>query len=386
MIPYGKQDINRQDIDAVIDVLKSDYLTQGPVTPHFEKSLARHVATNYGVAVNSATSALHIACLALEVGKGDVVWTSPVSFVASANCALYCGAKVDFVDIDKFSNNMSVQKLAEKLHQHKNSNMALPKVIIPVHLAGHSCDMEAIHLLSEQYGFKIIEDASHAIGASYKGQAVGCCKYSDITVFSFHPVKIITTGEGGMAVTSHINLYEKMRLLRSHGITRDENRLDKTSDGPWYYEQHTLGFNYRLTELQGALGLSQLSRLNEFIELRKCIANYYLTALCDLPIELPLVNNSSQSSWHLFIIKLQLEKMNKTHKQVFKELRDSGLGVNLHYIPIYRQPYYQSMGFDVNYCNNADDYYERAISIPIYHGMSQEDQKSVVNILTRVLS
>jgi len=264
--------------------------------------------------------------------------------------------------------------------------LPLPKVIIPVHLAGHSCDMEAIHALSEQYGFKIIEDASHAIGGSYKGMPVGCGKYSEITIFSFHPVKIITTGEGGVAVTNDVNLCDKMRLLRSHGITRDESSLEKKSEGPWYYEQHTLGFNYRLTELQGALGLSQLSRLNEFIELRKAIANYYSTALCDLPIELPLVNKTSQSSWHLFIIKLQLEKINKTHKQVFTELRDSGLGVNLHYIPIYRQPYYQSMGFSANYCNNADDYYERAISIPIYHGLLQEDQKSVVNILTRVLS
>jgi len=386
MIPYGKQNINRQDIDAVIDVLKSDFLTQGPIVPQFEKSLAHHVAANYAVAVNSATSALHIACLALGVEKGDVVWTSPISFVASANCVLYCGAEVDFVDIDKFSNNMSVQKLAEKLQKHKNNKLALPKVIIPVHMAGHSCDMEAIHALSEQYGFKIIEDASHAIGASYKGQSVGCGKYSDITIFSFHPVKIITTGEGGMAVTRDVNLCDKMRLLRSHGITRDKSSLEKNSDGPWYYEQSLLGYNYRLTELQGALGLSQLGRLNEFIEIRKSIAKYYLTELCSLPIELPLVNSSSQSSWHLFIIKLQLEKISKTHKQVFTELRDAGLGVNLHYIPIYRQPYYQSMGFNVNYCNNADDYYERAISIPIYHGMSQRDQKSVVNILTRVLS
>ncbi len=386
MIPYGKQDINRQDIDAVINVLNSDYLTQGPVIPLFEESLSKHVTANYAVAVNSATSALHIACLALGVEKGDVVWTSPVSFVASANCALYCGASVDFVDIDKVSNNMSADKLAEKLQQHKNKNMALPKVVIPVHLAGHSCDMEAMHTLSEQYGFKIIEDASHAIGASYKGQPVGCGKYSEITVFSFHPVKIITTGEGGMATTNHADLYEKMALLRSHGITRDESNLAKKSDGPWYYEQHSLGFNYRLTELQGALGNSQLSRLSEFIELRKTIASYYLMALCDLPIDLPIVNDSSQSSWHLFIIKLQLEKMSKTHKQVFVELREAGLGVNLHYIPIYRQPYYQSMGFEVDYCNNANDYYDRAISIPIYHGMSQEDQKSVVNILTRVLS
>ncbi len=386
MIPYGKQDINRQDIDAVIEVLRSDYLTQGPVIPEFEKAVATQVTAKYAVAVNSATSALHIACLALGVKKEDEVWTSAISFVASANCALYCGASVDFIDIDIRTNNMSVSKLAEKLNYYKKNNKPLPKVVIPVHMAGHSCDMSSIYNLGQEYGFKIIEDASHAIGASYNGQAVGCCGYSDITVFSFHPVKIITTAEGGIATTNDASLFEKMCLLRSHGITRDEKLLIKKNEGPWYYEQQLLGFNYRLTELQGALGLSQLCRLHDFIEYRKGIAKYYLSQLNDLPIELPVTLAESQSSWHLFIVKLQLNKISKSHRQVFNELRDLDIGINLHYIPIYYQPYYQTMGFTPGYCDAAEDYYTRAISIPIYHGMTIIDQDTVINSLREVLS
>ncbi len=384
MIPYGKQDINQNDVDAVIDVLKSDFLTQGPVVPLFEESLSTFVGSEYAVAVNSATSALHVACLALGVDKGDVVWTTPISFVASANCALYCGAEIDFVDIDEITNNISTKKLAEKLLDHKNNNKPLPKVVIPVHLAGHSCDMESIHKLSIEYGFKIIEDASHAIGASYKGFPVGNCFYSDITIFSFHPVKIITTAEGGMATTNDPALYNTMKLLRSHGVTRDKDLLTKGCDGPWYYEQQQLGFNYRLTEIQGALGMSQMTRLSEFVEKRQIISSNYFKALCNLPIELPAAE--SQSSWHLFIIKLKLGDIDMSYAQVFSELRKAGVGVNLHYIPIYRQPFYQSMGFKSDYCEVAEDYYSRAISIPIFHGMTEQDQESVVDTVSRVLS
>ncbi len=384
MIPYGKQDINQQDIKAVIDVLKSDFLTQGPVVPLFEQAVAGYVKSQYALAVNSATSALHIACLALGVNKGDVVWTTPISFVASANCALYCGAEVDFVDIDVNTNNLSPIKLEEKLKEHRNDNKPLPKVVIPVHLAGHSCDMLSIHKLSKEYGFKIIEDASHAIGAKYMGQPVGDCCYSDITVFSFHPVKIITTAEGGMVTTNNVELFNKMKLLRSHGVTRESDLLTKIADGPWYYEQLQLGFNYRLTEIQAALGKSQMARLNEFIEKRNNISSHYLQALNNLPVELPV--EDSQSSWHLFIIKLKLNDIDIPHAKVFTELRGRGLGVNLHYMPIYRQPYYQAMGFKSSYCENAEGYYGRAISIPIFHGMTAQDQESVVNTLSKVLS
>ncbi len=384
MIPYGKQEINQNDIDSVIDVLRSDFLTQGPVVPLFEESLSGYVGVKYAVAVNSATSALHIACLALGVSKGDVVWTTPISFVASANCALYCGAKIDFVDIDDKTNNLSTKKLADKLLDHKNNNKPLPKVVIPVHLAGHSCDMESIYKLSLEYGFKIIEDASHAIGARYKGVPIGNCYYSDITVFSFHPVKIITTAEGGMATTNDSALFDMMNMLRSHGVTRDENLLKKDCDGPWYYEQQKLGFNYRLTEIQGALGISQMARLSEFIEKRQVISSNYFKALCNLPIELPVAQN--QSSWHLFIIKLKLGDIGRSHTQVFSELRKRGVGVNLHYIPIYRQPFYQALGFKPGYCEAAEHYYQSAISIPIYHGMTAQDQNTVVSTLSKVLS
>jgi len=385
MIPYGKQDVSQQDIDAVIAVLRSDFLTQGPVVPAFENAVCEQLDVKHALAVNSATSALHIACLALGVTTGDEVWTSPISFVASANCALYCGANIDFIDIDSCTNNLSVSKLAEKLQYHKDNNRPLPKVVIAVHMAGHSCDMALIYALSQQYGFKIIEDASHAIGASYQGQPVGSCRYSHIAVFSFHPVKIITTAEGGMATTRDTDLYGKMNLLRSHGVTRDENLLLKKDQGPWYYEQKLLGFNYRLTELQGALGLSQLTRLQEFVEKRKKLASQYLTKLSDLPIELPVISNECQSSWHLFIIKLKLTDIHKTHKQVFCELRAMGVGVNLHYIPIYHQPHFQSMGFALGYCSAAENYYSRAISIPLYHGMTVQDQGTVVNALREVL-
>jgi len=385
MIPYGKQNVNQHDIEAVINVLKSDYLTQGPVVPEFESSVCSLVEAKYSIAVNSATSALHIACLALGLSKEDVVWTSPISFVASANCALYCGAGIDFVDIEEDTHNLSVDKLSEKLRFHKNNDLPLPKIVIPVHLAGHCCDMEGVGRLSKEYGFHIIEDAAHAIGGSYQGQPVGAGLYSDITVFSFHPVKIITTAEGGMATTNNIELANKMRQLRSHGVTRDESRLQLKNSSPWYYEQQFLGFNYRLTDIQAALGLSQLDRLGKFIEDRKMIAHRYLKKLHHLPIKLPVTNEKYQSSWHLFIIKLQLENISKTHLQIFNEFRQRGVGVNLHYIPIYKQPYYQEMGFDSEYCTVAESYYKAAISIPIFQGLSELDQDEVIKAVCEVI-
>ena len=349
MIPYGRQDISEADIQAVVDVLRSDYLTQGPAVPAFENAVANYCKVKHAVAVNSATSALHIACLALGVGKGDIVWTSPITFVASANCALYCGAAVDFVDIDPRTYNMSMERLAEKLAQAEKSG-SLPKVVIPVHLCGQPCDMAAIRLLGQQYGFKIIEDASHAIGGKYRGEPIGNCRYSDITVFSFHPVKIITTGEGGMAVTNDSSLAKSMQLLRSHGITRDVGEMTHAPDGPWYYQQIDLGYNYRMTDIQAALGLSQMQRLDEFVTKRHTIAKRYDQLLADLPVVTPWQHADSYSGLHLYVIRLKLKNIQKTHREVFEVLRAAGIGVNLHYIPIYHQPYYQGLGFKEEYC------------------------------------
>jgi len=385
MIPYGRQDINQQDIDAVIDVLQSDYLTQGPQVPLFEKSINEIVKVDHSVAVNSATSALHIACLALGVSKGDWVWTSAVTFVASANCALYCGADIDFVDIDPTTYNLSISALEKKLKQAALKGN-LPKVIIPVHLTGQSCDMHKIHQLSLQYGFKIIEDASHAIGATYQDMPVGNCKFSDITVFSFHPVKIVTTAEGGIATTNSSELAQKMQLLRSHGITRDETLMTEESHGDWYYQQLCLGFNYRMSELHAALGISQLKRLHEFVENRTIRADLYTKKLAKLPITLPYQSESTQSSWHLYIIRLQLDKINKTHESVFNALRDAGILVNLHYIPVHLQPYYQKLGFQVGDFPIAEEYYKNAISIPLFAQLSESDQDHIIQTLELLLS
>jgi UDP-4-amino-4,6-dideoxy-N-acetyl-beta-L-altrosamine transaminase len=382
MIPYGRQDINQGDIDAVVKVLKSDFLTQGPVVPLFEKNVADYCDVQHAIAVNSATSALHVACLALGVTSGNIVWTTPITFVASANCALYCGATIDFVDIDPRTYNMSVDCLSQKLEQSKK-NGSLPKVIIPVHLCGQSCDMIRIYELSQQYGFKIIEDASHAIGGSYKDKPVGNCRYSDITVFSFHPVKIITTGEGGMALTNNDVLASKMDILRSHGVTRDVNKMTYEPDGPWYYEQIDLGFNYRMTDLQATLGQSQMQRLDEFVSKRHTIANRYNERLNDLPLLTPLREVDSYSGLHLYVIRLQLEKIEKTHREVFERLYDAGIGVNLHYIPVYHQPYYKNLGFTKGYCPNAENYYSEAISLPLYPGLSEEQQDKVIDELTK---
>jgi UDP-4-amino-4,6-dideoxy-N-acetyl-beta-L-altrosamine transaminase len=382
MIPYGRQDINQADIDAVIDVLQSDFLTQGAAVPAFEKAVSNYCGAQFSVAVNSATSALHIACLALGVGKGDIVWTTPITFVASANCALYCGATIDFVDIDPSTYNMSVDSLTEKLAlAEKNSN--LPKVVIPVHLCGQSCDMTRIHALSQQYGFNIIEDASHAIGGRYKDEPIGNCRYSDITVLSFHPVKIITTGEGGMALTNDNAIAKKMELLRSHGITRDAVEMTHTPDGPWYYQQVDLGFNYRMTDIQAALGNSQMQRLNEFVIKRLSIAKRYDELLAELPVITPWQHADASSSTHLYVIRLRLSEISKAHRKVFESLRAGGIGVNLHYIPVYLQPHYQKLGFVKGYCPEAEQYYSNAISLPIYPKLSEEQQNIVIEELKK---
>lgn len=377
MIPYGRQDITQADIDAVVDVLRSDFLTQGPACPAFESIVAGYCGAEHAVAVNSATSALHIACLALGVGKGDRVWTSPTTFVASANCALYCGATIDFVDIDPRTYNMSVERLAEKLAVAQRSN-ALPKVVIPVHLCGQSCDMAGIRELSRQYGFSVIEDASHAIGGQYQKMPVGNCRHSDITVFSFHPVKIVTTAEGGMALTNSKELAGRMALLRSHGITRDPAQMTHAADGPWYYQQIDLGFNYRLTELQAALGISQMERLDRYVAERHVLARRYDVLLADLPVTIPWQHPDTYSGLHLYVIRLQREKIGKTHRQVFESLREQGIGVNLHYIPVHTQPYYRQMGFRDGDFPEAERYYAETISLPMFPALSDAQQDQVV--------
>lgn len=384
-IPYGRQDINQADIDAVVAVLRSDFLTQGPAVPAFEKAIADYCGAQHAVAVNSATSALHIACLALGVGKGDSVWTTPITFVASANCALYCGATLDFVDIDPRTYNLSVDCLAEKLAlAEKTGN--LPKVVIPVHLCGQPCDMTGIHALSQQYGFKIIEDASHAIGGKYKGEPIGNGRYSDITVFSFHPVKIITSGEGGMAVTNDANLAKHLRLLRSHGITSTATDMQhRPAQEIWNYQQIDLGFNYRMTDIQAALGLSQLQRLDAFITKRHAIANRYDQLLSALPVLTPWQHADSYSGFHLYVIRLKLNEINKTQRQVYDALHAAEILVNLHYIPVYRQPYYEQMGFSVGYCPQAEQYYSEAISIPLYSGLTGAQQDRVVAVIREVI-
>lgn len=384
MIPYGRQDINQADIDAVVEVLASDFLTQGPKVPLFECNVSSKVDAKHALAVNSATSALHIACMALGLGKGDWLWTSPITFVASANCGLYCGAQVDFVDIDPKTYNLCPEALAAKLSQAEREGR-LPKVLVPVHLCGQPCDMRAIHALAVKYGFRVIEDASHAIGGKYLGEYIGNCRYSDVTVFSFHPVKIITTAEGGMALTNDDKLAEQMNLYRSHGVTRAQHLMTHESDGPWYYQQVELGYNYRMTELQAALGISQLNRLDTFVERRHVFAKRYDALLSVLPVATPCQLPDTYSGLHLYVIRLQLDKIEKTHRQVFEVLREQGIGVNLHYIPVHTQPYYQSMGFQLGDFPESERYYSEAISLPIYQSMTEEQQDTVVNALTVAL-
>ena len=385
MIPYGKQDINETDIEAVIEVLKSDFLTQGPKVELFENSVANYCGANYGVAVNSATSALHIACLALGLKRGDTLWTSPNTFVSSANCALFCGANVDFVDIDPHTYNLCPDELEKKLIKAKQEDK-LPKIVIPVHFAGQSCDMKRIFSLSKEYNFKIIEDASHAIGGKYLGQPIGDCRFSDVTVFSFHPVKIITTAEGGLATTNNSKLSDQMKLLSSHGVTRDHKLMTKDSEGAWYYQQIDLGFNYRMTDIQAALGISQMKRLDNFVSSRHILKNRYDRKLKSLPLTLPFQSEYNYSALHLYPILIELEKVNKSHSSIFEELRKKGIGVNVHYIPVHTQPHYQNLGFKLGDFPNAEQYYSKAISIPLFSLMTNEQQDEVINVLEEVLT
>jgi UDP-4-amino-4,6-dideoxy-N-acetyl-beta-L-altrosamine transaminase len=384
-IPYGQQNISDDDIQAVVSILNSDNITQGPTVPAFENGIKTYCGATHAVAVNSATSALHLACLALGVGPGDIVWTSPVTFVASANCALFCGATVDFVDIDNFTYNLCEKKLKEKLVIAEREGR-LPKVVIPVHLAGQSCNMIEISKLAKHYGFKVIEDASHAIGTTYLDRKVGCCEFSDVTVFSFHPVKIITTAEGGVATTNSSRIANKLRLLRSHGITKEPEYMINASEGPWYYEQLDLGFNYRMTDIHAALGLSQLGRLDEFVNNRHQIVQRYNDKLANLPVRTPWQSPDSRSASHLYIIRLELENIKLSHREVFEFLRTNGIGVALHYMPVYRQPYFKNLGFCRDTCLEAEKYYAEAISLPIFPNLSQESQDRVLDVLELAVS
>ena len=381
MIPYGRQDISQVDIDAVIEVLRSDFLTQGPMVPRFEQTVAEYCAVQHSVAVNSATSALHIACLALDLGPGNWLWTSPNTFVASSNCALYCNAKVDFVDIDPRTYNMSVDRLKEKLIQAEKEG-CLPKIVIPVHFAGQPCDMPAIHALSQQYGFKIIEDASHAIGASYNNIKVGSCTHSHITVFSFHPVKIITAGEGGMAMTNDTELANRMRRLRTHGITNGKKLMHPRPENEiWNYQQVELGFNYRMTDIQAALGLSQITRLDEFVSRRREIAERYDVELRSLPITTPHQAPGTYSSYHLYPIRFSEAESGKTQRPVYDWLWQNDVAANLHYVPVHRQPYYEKLGFKVGDFPEAEKFHREVISIPMYPTLETKQQETVINVL-----
>lgn len=385
MIPYGRQDVTEADIEAVAEVLRSDFLTQGPAVPRFESALAERCGAARGVAVTSATAALHLACMALDLGPGDWLWTSPVTFVASANCARYCGAAVDFVDIDPLTWNLCPVALERKLEQAAREDR-LPKVVVPVHLCGLSADMAPIQKLGRRYGFRIIEDASHAIGASYDGEPVGCCRYSDMAVFSFHPVKIVTTGEGGMVLTNDEELADRIARLRSHGITRDPDRMTREPDGPWYYEQTELGFNYRMTDIQAALGLSQAARLGGYVDRRNALAARYDESLASQPLRSQTRSANGRSSFHLYVIRLDLDAVAVTHGDFFMRLRDAGIGVNLHYIPVYRQPYYAAMGFNSADYPEAEGYYAEAVSLPLYPAMDEAKQDRVVACVKAALS
>ena len=385
MIPYGRHNVTEEDIDAVVEVLRSDFLTQGAMVPEFEKAIEKYCNVKYAVAVNSATSALHVACMALGLESGDWLWTSPITFVASANCGRYCGAQIDFVDIDHMTWNLDVDVLSTKLKQAKVHGK-LPKVLVAVHFTGQSCNMQEINRLSREYGFKVIEDASHAIGAKYLGGPVGCCEYSDITVFSFHPVKIITTGEGGVATTNDSVLARKMSLLRSHGITREYSEMMKPSKNPWNYEQNMLGYNYRMTDIHAALGLSQMARLDDNIKLRQCIAARYIEAFSSSSLQLPFVPENYLSSWHLFIVRLHKPLL---RDKVFNQMRQAEIGVNMHYIPVYLQPYYANLGPDVGYNHNSFPeslhYYREAITLPIFPNLEFTDQELIISTLKNII-
>ncbi len=384
MIPYGRQDIDEADIEAVVEVLRSDFLTQGPRVPQFEQAVAAYCGASHALAVNSATSALHLACLALGLGPGDSLWTSPNTFVASANCGRYCGAEVDFVDIDPLSYNLDPIVLENKLAEAERRER-LPKVLVVVHFAGQSCDMQAIAALAQRYGFRIIEDASHALGGEYRGQPVGSCRYSDITVFSFHPVKMITSAEGGMALTNDPELHRRMARLRSHGVVREAEHMDSPPPGDWYYQQQELGYNYRMNELQAALGLSQLSRLADFVARRRRQARRYQQALADLPLVLPQEATWQRSSWHLYVVRV-LPEAALGRKALYDALRARGIGVQVHYIPVHTQPYYRRLGFRAGQFPHAEAYYRQTLSLPLYPGMNPESQDRVIQVLRELLT
>jgi UDP-4-amino-4,6-dideoxy-N-acetyl-beta-L-altrosamine transaminase len=385
MIPYGRQSLDQADIDAVVEVLKSDWLTQGPTIERFEAAMAERCQAGFGVAVCNATAALHIACLAAGLGEGDVLWTSPNTFLASANCGRYCGADVDFVDIDPLTWNLDVNVLEHKLETAEREGK-LPKVLVAVAFSGQSCDMRAIAELSRRYGFVVIEDASHAVGARYAGRPVGCGEFADMTVFSFHPVKIVTTGEGGLVLTNSPERAEHLRRLRSHGMTRDPAQMDEPSHGPWYYQQIELGFNYRITDMQAALGLSQLNKLDGFLARRRQLVARYQASLGDLPLILPTCEADAESAWHLYVVRLQTERLTLSHRQVFEGLRAAGIGVNVHYIPVHLQPYYRDLGFAADDFPEACAYYAQAISLPLYPAMTDEQQDCVIGQLKRLLT
>ncbi len=384
-IPYGRQDINQAVIDAVIEVLRSDYLTQGPAIDRFERMVADYCGVKYAVAVSSATAGLHIACLAAGLGAGDLLWTVPNTFVASANCGLYCGATVDFVDIDPKTYNLSISALTEKLAIAAERGK-LPKILIPVHFAGQSCDLEAVAKLSQQYGFRVIEDAAHGIGGRYRDRPIGCCEFSDLTVFSFHPVKIITTAEGGMVLTNREDLYEQLIRLRSHGITRNPRFMKGESDGPWYYQQLELGYHYRITDLQAALGSSQMERLDTFVKRRHELVERYNVELKGLPLTTPYQHPDTYPSWHLYPIRLQLDRIELSHREVFEALRAAEIGVNVHYIPVHTQPYYQGLGFKWGDFPESERYYQEEISLPLYASLSDRSQDRVIAVLREILS
>lgn len=385
MIPYGRQDISEDDIAAVSEVLKSDFLTQGPAIERFESKVAEHCGVRHAIAVSNATAALHIACLALDLGPGDLFWTSPNTFVASANCARYCGADIDFIDIDPISWNLSPAMLEQRLIAAAKIGK-LPKVLVPVHFSGQSCDMEAIGQMARKYGVAVIEDASHAIGARFGNAAVGSCLHSDCAVFSFHPVKIVTTGEGGVIVTNSDDLAARLQRLRSHGITRDAMLMNERDPGPWHYEQIELGYNYRMTDIQAALGASQMSRLEIFVGRRRELAARYNYLLADLPLRFPVQDSRAQSSWHLYVVRLRLDRIKRSHREVFDALRAAGIGVNLHYIPVHLQPYYRALGFAVGHCPEAERYHGEAISLPLYPGLSERDQDYIVATLRQLIA
>ena len=383
-IPYGKQEILQEDINSVIDVLKSPFITQGPKVSEFEEKIAKYVYAKYAVSTNSATSALHIACLSLGLKKGDFLWTSPISFVASSNCGIYCGAKIDFIDIDPKTYNIDINYLESKLKKTKKSK--LPKIIIAVHFAGQSCDMEALHKLSLRYGFKIIEDASHALGGEYKGNKIGGCRYSDISIFSFHPVKPITTSEGGIATTNNQALAKKMKILRSHGITKDiEDFDDPKKDSPWYYEQQILGFNYRLNDISATLGISQLNRLDSYTKKRNKIAEKYNKHLEHLELKTPFIESYNYSAYHLYPILLT-KNSGISRKKLVEKFLDSKIGVQIHYIPIHLQPFYARFGFKKGDFKEAEQYYKNTISLPIFPNLSDDEQDKVIKVLKKCVA